>query len=83
MWSIVDEENISKQIVIDLFDGVETDLEEKVVISSKKDLLSCDLLGLKTNREDQNYLFMDGPGILNFTISSIISLAPNAGSLIP
>ena len=39
MWSIVDSENISKQIIIDLFDGVETDLEETVVINSKKDLL--------------------------------------------
>ncbi len=39
MWSIIDGEGISKQIVIDLFDGVETDLEEKVVINSKKDLL--------------------------------------------
>ena len=39
MWSIIDSENISKQIVIDLFDGVKTDLEEKVVINSKKDLL--------------------------------------------
>ena len=39
MWSIVDSESISKQIVIDLFDGVEADLEEKVVINSKKDLL--------------------------------------------
>ena len=39
MWSIIDSENISKQIVLDLFDGVETDLEEKVVIDSKKDLL--------------------------------------------
>ena len=39
MWSVIDSENISKQIVIDLFDGVETDLEEKVVINSKKDLL--------------------------------------------
>ena len=39
MWSIIDGENISKQIVIDLFDGVETDLKEKVVINSKKDLL--------------------------------------------
>ena len=39
MWSIVDSESISKQIVIDLFDGVETDLEEQVVINSKKDLL--------------------------------------------
>ena len=39
MWSIIDSENISKQIVTDLFDGVETDLEEKVIINSKKDLL--------------------------------------------
>ena len=39
MWSVIDSENISKQIVIDLFDGVETDLKEKVVINSKKDLL--------------------------------------------
>ena len=39
MWSIINSENISKQIVIDLFDGVETDLEEKVLINSKKDLL--------------------------------------------
>ncbi len=39
MWSIIDSESISKQIVIDLFDGVETDLEEKVIINSKKDLL--------------------------------------------
>ena len=39
MWSVIDSEGISYQIVIDLFDGVETDLEEKVVINSKKDLL--------------------------------------------
>ena len=39
MWSVIDSENISKQVVIDLFDGVETDLKEKVVINSKKDLL--------------------------------------------
>ena len=39
MWSIIKSENISKKIVIDLFDGVETDLEEKVEINSKKDLL--------------------------------------------
>ena len=39
MWLLIDSENISKRIVIDLFDGVETDLEEKVVINSKKDLL--------------------------------------------
>tara|TARA_B100000965_G_scaffold256703_1_gene216290 strand:- start:320 stop:1168 length:849 start_codon:yes stop_codon:yes gene_type:complete len=39
MWSIIDSEMISKKVVIDLFDGVETDLEEKVKINSKKDLL--------------------------------------------
>ena len=39
MWSIVNSENISVNIIIDLFDGVETDLEEKVRIKSKKDLL--------------------------------------------
>ena len=39
MWSIINSENISKKIVIDLFDGVETDLKEKVQIKSKKDLL--------------------------------------------
>ena len=39
MWSVIDSVNISKQIVIDLFDGVETDLEKKVAINSKKDLL--------------------------------------------
>ena len=39
MWSIISSENISKKVIIDLFDGVETDLEEKVQIKSKKDLL--------------------------------------------
>ena len=39
MWSIIDGENIPIQIVIDLFDGVQTDLKEKVVINTKKDLL--------------------------------------------
>ena len=39
MWSLINSENISKKIVMDLFDGVETDLEEKVEINSKKDLL--------------------------------------------
>jgi 15-cis-phytoene synthase len=39
MWSIIYSENISKKIVIDLFDGIETDLEEKVEINSKRDLL--------------------------------------------
>tara|TARA_A100001011_G_scaffold385507_1_gene459617 strand:+ start:1458 stop:2306 length:849 start_codon:yes stop_codon:yes gene_type:complete len=39
MWSIIQSENISQKVVIDLFDGVETDLQEKVLINSKKDLL--------------------------------------------
>ncbi len=39
MWSIIDSEKIEKKVVIDLFDGVETDLEEKVQINSKKELL--------------------------------------------
>ena len=39
MWSVIDSEGISYQIVMDLFDGVGTDLKEKVVINSKKDLL--------------------------------------------
>ena len=39
MWSIIESEKISENIVIDLFDGVETDLDEKVHIKSKKDLL--------------------------------------------
>ncbi len=39
MWLIVEGENISKQVVMDLFDGVETDLKDKVQINSKKELL--------------------------------------------
>ena len=39
MWSIIDSERISKKVVMDLFDGVQTDLEEKVKINSKKELL--------------------------------------------
>ena len=39
MWDIVNSENISKIIVQDLFDGVETDLKERVKINSKKDLI--------------------------------------------
>ena len=39
MWSKINSENISQQVVIDLFDGVETDLEEKVEVNSKKDLM--------------------------------------------
>ena len=39
MWKLINDENISHKVVLDLFDGVETDLEEKVKIKSKKDLL--------------------------------------------
>ena len=39
MWSIINSENISEQVVIDLFDGVETDLQKTVQINSKKELL--------------------------------------------
>jgi len=37
--SLLERENISKKIVEDLFDGIESDLKPMVVISSKKDLL--------------------------------------------
>ena len=39
MWIIIQSENISEKVVIDLFDGVETDLQERVSINSKKNLL--------------------------------------------
>jgi len=39
MWKVMDDVNISKKIVFDLFDGVETDLNENVRIKTKKDLL--------------------------------------------
>ena len=39
MWDLIKEYEISKKIVDDLFDGVESDLKSKVEISSKKDLL--------------------------------------------
>ena len=39
MWRVIDDVHISKKIVLDLFDGVETDLDKKVKINSKKDLL--------------------------------------------
>ena len=39
MWCIMESENISEKIVLDLFDGVETDLNESVKIRSKKNLL--------------------------------------------
>jgi|TARA_B110000438_G_scaffold298871_1_gene347908 phytoene synthase len=39
MWSIIKSEDISKKVINDLFDGVETDLEEKIRMKSKKNLL--------------------------------------------
>jgi phytoene synthase len=39
LWQIIEEENISKKVVFDLFDGIETDLAENIKIKSKKDLL--------------------------------------------
>ena len=39
MWALIDCFEISTKIINDLFDGVESDLKEKVQIDSKKDLL--------------------------------------------
>jgi phytoene synthase len=39
MWEIIDDFNISEKVVFDLFDGVETDLDEYVKIKKKYDLL--------------------------------------------
>ena len=39
LWQIIEEENISKKVIFDLFDGIETDLAESIKIKSKKDLL--------------------------------------------
>ena len=39
MWDLVEDYGISKKIIDDLFDGVESDLKNRVEINSKKDLL--------------------------------------------
>ena len=39
MWILIDEFNISLKIINDLFDGIKSDIKEKVRINSKKDLL--------------------------------------------
>ena len=39
MWHVINDVNISEKVVLDLFDGVETDLSENVKIKTKKDLL--------------------------------------------
>lgn len=36
MWELIDEFKISLKIINDLFDGIETDLNEKVVLNNKK-----------------------------------------------
>ena len=38
LWKILEKENISQKIVLDLFDGVETDLKKKVQIINKNSL---------------------------------------------
>ena len=39
MWSLVDEFNISLKIIHDLFDGIRSDIKDRVKFNSKKDLL--------------------------------------------
>ena len=39
MWSLVDEFNTSLKIIHDLFDGIRSDIKERVKLNSKKDLL--------------------------------------------
>ena len=39
MWDLMNERNISKKIINDLFDGVNSDLKEEVRIKSEKELL--------------------------------------------
>tara|TARA_B100000945_G_scaffold296234_1_gene274345 strand:+ start:291 stop:1154 length:864 start_codon:yes stop_codon:yes gene_type:complete len=39
MWDLMEESNISKKIVDDLFDGVESDLKQEVRIKTEKELL--------------------------------------------
>jgi 15-cis-phytoene synthase len=39
MWELVDEFNISLKIIHDLFEGIKSDIKEKVKLNSKKELL--------------------------------------------
>ena len=39
MWSLIDEFNISIKIIHDLFDGIRSDIKDRVELNSKKDLL--------------------------------------------
>jgi phytoene synthase len=39
MWDLIDEFNISLKIIHDLFEGIKSDIKEKVKLNSKKELL--------------------------------------------
>jgi len=39
MWELIDEFNISLKVIHDLFDGIRSDIKEKVKLNSKKELL--------------------------------------------
>jgi len=39
MWNIINEYNISLEIIYDLFDGIESDIKQNVKIDTRKDLL--------------------------------------------
>ena len=39
MWSLIDEFNISLKIIHDLFEGIKSDISEKVKLNSKKELI--------------------------------------------
>ena len=39
MWNIINEFNISLEIIYDLFDGIESDIKQNVKIDTRKDLL--------------------------------------------
>jgi phytoene synthase len=39
MWELIDEFNISLKIIHDLFEGIKSDIKEKVKLNSKKELL--------------------------------------------
>ena len=39
MWNLIDEFNISLKIIHDLFEGIKSDISEKVKLNSKKELI--------------------------------------------
>ena len=42
MWQLIHEFSISTKIIDDLFDGIETDLQEKVLLSNEKEISLSD-----------------------------------------